>query len=188
MEITFRKFNYELEFSEKQLYEIFDYFNNCFFYQNDKKRFYEGGMMGFLKSNIMEIIPDIWTPKYTRKSNTYTISNKMIKIINEKEKEGFEIHHFHSHLSDLSFPSPDDPYCVFESIGIVSLGNSLYNDFRIFRQLDYCSYPPLLGNIKLEEKVSTLVRFYKNERRIDFLPIEDEVKIEVADMPFCRDW
>ena len=54
MEVTFRKSGYVvIEFSEKQLYEIFSYFNSCYLDINGKKRFYEGGAMGFFKSGKM---------------------------------------------------------------------------------------------------------------------------------------
>jgi hypothetical protein len=188
MEVTFRRTNYTLEFSDKQLYELFYYFNQCYSSINGEKRFYEGGAIGFLKSGKIEIVPDIWTPGCTRKAESYTISDKMMKLIEEKKEEQFAIHHFHSHLSDLPFPSVDDPYNVFDLIGVVSLSNFFYNEFRIFQQFDGCSYPPYLGNIKSGKNISTLVRFDKNKRKISFFPIEEKVTIKVSDMPFLRDW
>jgi len=188
MEVTFRRANYTLEFSDKQLYELFSFFNRCYSNINGKKRFYEGGIIGFLKSGIMEIVPDIWTPECTRKAESYIISDKMMKLIEEKKGEQFEIHHFHSHLNDLPFPSVDDPYNVFDSIGVVSLGNFFYDEFRIFRQFDGCSYPPYLGSIKSGKNISTLVRLDKNKRRMIFFPTEEKVKINISDIPFLRDW
>jgi len=189
MEVTFRKSDHVvIEFLEKQLYDLFSYFNSCYFGINGKKRFYEGGALGFSKSGKIEIVPDVWTPGCTRKEESYFISDEMMKILNEKQNKGFTIYHFHSHLSDLPFPSADDPYNVFDLIGVVSLGDSKYSDFRIFQQLGYCSYPPHLGNIKSGKNISTLVRFDKNKRKISFFPIEEKVTIKVSDMPFLRDW
>ncbi len=188
MEVTFRRANYTLEFQDKQLYELFCYFNQCYSGINGERRFYEGGAIGFFKQGIMEIVPDIWAPECTRKAESYTISDKMMKLIEERKKRQFEIHHFHSHLSDLPFPSVDDPYNVFDSIGIVSLGNLATNELRVFQQFDCCSYPPYLGNIKSGKNISTLVRLDKDKRRITFLPAEKEVKISISDLPFLRDW
>jgi len=189
MDITFRQSDYTLNFSEKQLKIIFNYFNNCVLKEKNKKRYYEGIVIGFLKTENLEIIPDIWCSENTKKEDTCIISDKMMEIIKRKEQEKFKIYHFHSHPSSLPFPSPDDPYNWFESIGIVSMKNPEFNEFRIFNSLEYSSYPPSLGNIKCDDKKSTLVRFGKKDKKISFLPLEKEVMItNIPEIQFMRDW
>jgi hypothetical protein len=190
MEVTFKRSNHHvLELSEEQLHSLFDYFNSCCSGLNGEKKYYEGGALGFFKSGEMELVPDIWTPECTRQAETYTMSDEIMKIKDERERNRFGIHHFHSHTSDLPFPSATDPYNVFESIGIFSLGNPNYGEFRTFKQLGCGSYPPALGRIKSGEKISTVVRFDKKGKRIEFLPLEDEVKINVSALPFLFiDW
>ncbi len=189
MEIIFKQSDYSLNFLENQLNLLFDYFNKCSRNINGQKKYYEGIIMGFLKSDDLEIVPDIWVPENTKKEEVCMISDKMMDLIKQKQKENFKIYHFHSHLSSLPFPSADDPYNCFESIGIVSLGNPKYNELRIFHSFDYSSYPPSLGNIKCGEKMSTLVRFDKIRKKVSFLPLEKEVIVkDISDFPFMRDW
>ena len=186
MEVTFKKSNHHvLELSEEQLQALFDYFNSCYSESNREKRYYEGVVMGFYKSGAIEIIPDLSCTKETGYCN---MSDKMVELVKEREHNRFIIHHFHSHPRGLPFPSVNDPYNDYESLGIFSLRSPEYVDFRTFKQLGCCSYPPSLGIVKSGEKMSTLVRLDKNERKIGFLPLEDEVKIEIPDESFlCID-